>query len=76
MPADDGQQAITLEEIAHGLVRVKVGAAAYVVVHKVLRAALLAKVPDGVRPQNIAHEAGRRRLTESIELQSSGRRQL
>jgi len=75
MRAEDGQQVIVLEEITHGLVRVKVGAATYVVVHKVLRPALLAKVLDRVRPQNIAHQAGHRRLTESIELQSGRGRQ-
>ena len=75
MRAEDRQQAIALEEIAHGLVRIKVGQAAYVVVHKVLRPALLAKVLDRVRPQNIAHEAGRRWLTEPIELQSVRGRQ-
>jgi hypothetical protein len=44
-----------------------------VVVHKVLRATLLAKVLDRVGPQYIAHESGRRRLAKSIELQGGHR---
>ena len=48
MGANDGQQAIPLEKVAHGPIRVKVGAAAHVVVHKVLRGTFLAEILDGI----------------------------
>ena len=51
MCADDQQQGIALEKIAHGLRRVKVGIIPHVVVHKALRDTFTAKVLDRVRPQ-------------------------
>ena len=74
MGADDGQQAIAFQKVAHCLISVKVGATPNVVVHKVLRGTFLAKVLDRVRPQYVAHEPGRWRFTESIQLYGSDRK--
>jgi hypothetical protein len=54
--ADDREQTIAVKKLAHGFIRVEVGAAPHVVVHKVLRTPFLSKVLDRVRPQDIAHE--------------------
>lgn len=71
MCTDDRHQAITFQKVAHCLIREKVGTTPHVIVHKVLRGTLLAKVLDRVRTQYVAHEPGRWWLAESIQLQDS-----
>ena len=66
--ADDGQQAVVFERLAHGLTCIKVQAASYAVMHEALRALLLPKVLDRIRPQYVAHEPGHWRLTEAVQL--------
>lgn len=68
MGTNDGQQAITLEERARGLVCEKVGAAAHMIVHEAFRALLLAKVLYRIRPEDVAHETRCRWFTEAVEL--------
>ena len=69
MCADDRQQEIALEKIAHGLKRVKVGRIPHVVGHKALRDTFTAKVLDRVRPQYVVYEPGLWRLAQSVQLQ-------
>jgi len=71
MCADDRLEAIAFQKVAHCFIRVKVGNAPRVVVHKVLRGTFLAKVLNRVRPQYVAHEPGLWRLTKSIQLQKT-----
>ena len=65
---NDGQQAITLEERACGLVCEKVGTAADMIVHEAFRALLLPKVLYRIRPEDVAHETRCRWFTEAVEL--------
>ena len=71
MCADDRHQAIAFQKVAHCFIRVNVGNAPHVVVHKVLRGTFFAKIPNRVRPQYVAHVPGLWRLTESIQLQNA-----
>jgi len=71
MCADDRHKAIAFQKVARCFIRVKVGKAPHVVVHKVLRSMFLAKVLDRDRVHYVAHEPGLWRLTESIQLQKA-----
>jgi hypothetical protein len=51
MRADDGQQAVAFQKLAHGFIRIEVRAASHVVMHEVLWAPFLPKVLDRVGPQ-------------------------
>ena len=46
--AGDGQQAVPFERLAHGLIRIGVGAASCAVMHEASRALLLPKVLDRI----------------------------
>jgi hypothetical protein len=72
MSPDYRKQPIAFQKVTHCLIRVEVGVTSHVVVHKILCGAFLAKVIDRVRPQYVAHEPGRWRLAESIQLYGCG----
>ena len=65
---DDGQQAVAFQKLAHGFIRIEVGAASHVVMHEVLWAPFIPKVLYRVRPQYVAHKPGRWWFTEPVQL--------
>ncbi len=65
---DDAEQVVLLQEVARGGVGVEVGAAAHAVVAEVLRVLLVAKVLQGVGPQEVAHGPERGGLLEAVQL--------
>ena len=54
--------------------REEVGAASDVVVDEALRVLLVAELLKRVGPQDVAHEAVRRRLAEAVDLRAAGER--
>jgi len=66
--ADDGEELVLLQEIAHGVVAVVVGAATGVVVREQILMGLRAVVFEGIGPQKITHWAKRGGLAKTVDL--------